>query len=128
MKRYLCIFIIVASVFLAGCGETNVSDDDLSESFSDVQLYQHYDDAEPEVETFDPLDIPTHSVVSTCFSEIGYDVEREILLVCFRESGTYYCYYDIPYDVYCELDNAKSIGGYYNSEIKGNYTSERLTF
>ncbi|MBO7669839.1 MAG: KTSC domain-containing protein [Oscillospiraceae bacterium] len=63
---------------------------------------------------------------SSCFSEIGYDKKHEVLVVTFRDSGASYAYYGLPSSVWNELCNAKSKGGYYNSEIKGYYDCEKL--
>ena len=64
---------------------------------------------------------------STCFSAVGYDEEREILFVQFRDSGSVYSYDDVPQDIYDELFSAYSMGGYYNENIKGSYTAHRLS-
>ena len=63
---------------------------------------------------------------SSCFSAIGYDKTHEVLVVTFRDSGASYAYYGLPSGVWNELHNAKSKGGYYNSDIKGNYACEKL--
>lgn len=64
---------------------------------------------------------------STCFSAVGYDKDAEILFVQFRESGTIYSYDNVPQEIYDEMNNADSMGGYYNRNIKGVYTSTRLS-
>lgn len=63
---------------------------------------------------------------STCFSAIGYDYAEERLAVTFRDSGKTYIYHDVPESVWDDLYSAKSRGGFYNSDIKGKYTSERI--
>lgn len=76
---------------------------------------------------FDPLDIPTKEVESTAISRIGYDPEEKVLLIQFKESGVYYCYYEVPKSVYLDFIAAESIGRYFNQEIKGQYDYDRLT-
>ena len=63
---------------------------------------------------------------SSCFSEIGYDESEGLLVVTFRSSGASYLYYAVPEDVWEALASADSIGHYYNEEIKGEYTCEKL--
>lgn len=63
---------------------------------------------------------------STCFSQIGYDSTARILYVTFRDSGKYYSYSAVPSDVWKTLSEAKSKGGYYNSDIKGFYDCIKL--
>ncbi len=59
---------------------------------------------------------------STAFSQIGYNVKDEILLVTFRNSGKTYLYLDFPSSEWGLFKKADSLGGYYNKYIKGNYT------
>ena len=66
--------------------------------------------------------IPTPD--STCFSYVGYKSGR--LVVTFRDSGASYAYLDVPEGVWEELRDAYSMGGYYNSAIKGYYDCEKL--
>lgn len=63
---------------------------------------------------------------STCFSAIGYDYGAERLAVTFRDSGKTYIYHDVPESVWDDLYASKSRGGFYNSDIKGKYVSERI--
>lgn len=75
---------------------------------------------------FDYRFIPMHDVSSSAISELGYSEDYEVLLVRFLNSGTLYAYYDVPYDEYLNLNNAESIGSYYNKYIKGTYDCDRL--
>ena len=45
----------------------------------------------------------------------------------FRDSGSVYAYDDVPQSIYEELNEADSMGGYYNEYIKGTYTAHRLS-
>jgi hypothetical protein len=71
-------------------------------------------------------DIEMYEVDSSCFSEIGYDPDEELLLVRFKDSGSLYSYSDVPEDVYDEFESSDSLGGYYNDYIKGQYDCDRL--
>ena len=70
--------------------------------------------------------IETHEVDSSCFSRVGYDSDREILKVQFRDSGVYYVYFDFPADEYRAFCGSESLGRYFNAYIKGEYEYERL--
>ena len=77
--------------------------------------------------TFDPRDVEqTSTPDSSCFSAVGYDSKHQTLVVTFRDSGVSYAYSDVPHSVWSELLDAPSMGSFYNSEIKGQYPSERL--
>ena len=73
----------------------------------------------PDVDVY----VDLHSVESSAISSIGYDEEWNILAIEFRDSQELWYYYGVPKDVYEELENADSIGRYYNEFIKGTYKS-----
>ncbi|MGH9420404.1 MAG: KTSC domain-containing protein [Thermoanaerobaculia bacterium] len=56
---------------------------------------------------------------------IGHDGKTNVLEVEFR-TGRIYQYFLVPQSVYRELIHAKSIGEYFNTEIRGSY-NEVLT-
>ena len=62
---------------------------------------------------------------STCFSEVGYCDDLEILVVTFRDSGATYVYLDFPEVEWDNFIDADSLGSYYNAYIKGEYTCYR---
>lgn len=64
---------------------------------------------------------------SMCFSAVGYDSTSKMLYVEFRDSGSVYSYESVPQSVYDDLMSAQSMGGFYNSDIKGAYTCHRLS-
>ncbi len=112
MKR--CILVILAAlllIFLVSC--------------SNERPY--------EIDRSDPLPVEnreaTAEMVSTpdssCFSEVGY--ADGSLFVTFRENGYSYEYKGVPQKVYDALWAADSMGGYYNTEIKGYYECHRLS-
>lgn len=111
-------------VFFGGCGapaQATVESIQVEEAIETPQI-----EADQSAEDFDYTSVPMESVDSTCFSEIGYDEDHEILLVRFLESDSLYEYYDVPEDVYEDLLNADSPGGYYNDNIKGYYDYDQL--
>jgi hypothetical protein len=63
---------------------------------------------------------------SDCFSEVGYDSGTGTLYVVFRSSGAMYLYDEVPASVYRALCSADSMGGYYNSKIKGQYDCTKV--
>lgn len=69
----------------------------------------------------DEVDTPE----STAFSYIMYHPYSETLMVVFRKSGADYYYYDVPADVWFSFKTSESKGSFFNSEIKGQYESER---
>jgi hypothetical protein len=56
---------------------------------------------------------------------IGYDDDYQILAIEFLDSQDLWYYYDVPVEVYNDLENAESIGTYYNQSIKGVYASNK---
>ena len=63
---------------------------------------------------------------SSAISELGYDENFSILVVRFKDSGDLYAYYDVSHDVYLELLSASSIGSYFYSNIRSEYTCVKL--
>ena len=83
---------------------------------------------EPTLKEFDVDDVIMQSTPdSSCFSEVGYDSNWEILIVKFRDSGSVYTYLDFPADEWDEFISAGSLGGWYNKHIKGRYEYERIS-
>ena len=67
--------------------------------------------------------VDLHKVDSSAIHSMGYDREQEILAIEFKESQELWYYYGVPESVYEEMENADSIGSYYNQNIKGVYAS-----
>lgn len=63
------------------------------------------------------------SVESSNLSSVGW--ENGILEVEFK-NGSVYKYFDVPQEEYVALMNATSLGKYFNTNIRNNYTSEKL--
>lgn len=121
MKRLL--ICLAACLLLVSCG-----DDDAKEEYSRSSHSDEYEEEDDDVSyhsdnySLNWIDTPD----STCFSSIAYDSWHDVLGVEFRDSGAQYVYYDVEGWVWDELRDAYSMGGYYNSEIKGNYDCERI--
>lgn len=61
-----------------------------------------------------------HQVDSSVIIAVGYDEGASILEVVFRTGRTYH-YFRVPPKAYDALIHAKSIGGYFNREIRRRY-------
>lgn len=97
-------------------------------SQSTYEEYEEYEEDEyDEDESYTPFeDIWMEDVDSSCFSEVGYAYKTETLYVRFKDSGSLYRYDEVPSYVYEELMDSDSLGGYYNSDIKGEYPCTRI--
>ena len=67
----------------------------------------------------------SHPVDSSVLLTVGYDGERRLLKVRFRNGRTYY-YVDVPEPAHRELLEAESKGKYLNEVIKPNYRAVRV--
>ena len=81
----------------------------------------------PTPRIFDVDDVSMQSTPeSSCFSEIGYDSDWEVLVVRFRDSGSVYTYSDFPESEWTQFIAADSLGGWYNAHIKDRYEYEKI--
>lgn len=64
-------------------------------------------------------------VSSAMAKSIGYSEETETLQIEFS-SGAVYQYSDVEPEIWESLQDADSTGSFFNSEIKGGYSSRRL--
>ena len=81
----------------------------------------------PASHEFDVDDVNMQSTPgSSCFSEIGYDSDYDILVVQFRDSGSVYIYLDFSIDEWGKFISADSLGSWYNKHIKDKYECERI--
>lgn len=67
-----------------------------------------------------------HQVDSSVIVAIGYDDGSKILEVVFR-TGRTYRYFRVPPSAFQALLKAKSIGGYFNKEIRPRYRGVEVT-
>ena len=66
-----------------------------------------------------------HPVASSNLESVGYDSETETLEVEFS-SGSIYQYYNVPDNMYEQLMQADSKGGFLNTHIKNAYPFSRV--
>jgi tyrosyl-tRNA synthetase len=71
------------------------------------------------------IEIERNLVDSSNIKSIGYDSNSKTLEVEFQ-SGAVYQYYDVPENIYAELMNTNSYGGFFVSLIKDNYLYTRI--
>lgn len=64
---------------------------------------------------------------SSCFSEIGYDSDWEVLVVRFRDSGSVYTCSNFSKGGWSKFVSADSLGRWFNKYIKGEYEYERIS-
>lgn len=62
---------------------------------------------------------------SSAFEEISYWPFLRELRVVFRNSGSWYVYYEVPAETWWEFKNADSKGSYFNEQIKGQFECDR---
>lgn len=55
---------------------------------------------------------------------VAYDDDAQSLCVSFRRTGKY-VYYDVPAAIFEALCKAGSVGGFFNSRIKGRFRCRR---
>ena len=67
-----------------------------------------------------------HRVDSSVIVAVGYDDGGHVLEVVFR-TGRTYRYFRVPPKAYDRLIHAKSIGGYFNREIRPRYKGVEVT-
>jgi len=68
--------------------------------------------------------VTMHPVESSSIRAIGYDETAEELWIEFHSAPDPYVYFGVPPDVYGELQEAESKGGYVNLKIKPQYPYE----
>lgn len=112
MKRII-VYLLIVSALLSGCSSTAPQ----------VETTPQKPAASSRKETSISMKSTPNS---TCFSAIGYDSNSETLQVTFRDSGKTYQYLAFPRSEWNDFKDQKSLGTYYNSYIKGKYTSVKI--
>jgi hypothetical protein len=64
---------------------------------------------------------------SSFINHISWDSDFLNLAVRFA-SGTVWIYYGVPQEIYKSLITAKSVGAYFNKNVRDNYPSERYSY
>lgn len=75
---------------------------------------------------YTPASMPRTPVTSSVIAGLGYDPGTKILEVEFR-TGRLYQYFPVPQVVYEALLNAKSLGKYFNEQIRDHYSFREVT-
>ena len=134
----LILFVMsLCLIFLSGCGSTSQTTTAINEAKPtsvatpvptkyQPPSYELVDGKVPYDYDYDYSDLVFDEVDSTCFSEVSYDINNEILVVRFKDSGALYYYYKISPSFYDSFRSADSLGGFYNDNIKGKYSCYRL--
>lgn len=65
------------------------------------------------------------SVNSSMIASIGYETSSSTLEIEFN-SGTVWQYFDVPENVYYDMTNSGSLGNFFNTNIKGQYSESRV--
>jgi hypothetical protein len=66
------------------------------------------------------------SVQSSHIMRVGYDSDKQLLKIVFRNGGTYH-YSNVPDSIFNEIRMAPSVGKYFHQTIKkGNYPFEKV--
>lgn len=134
IPEYIHQFLGVALLFLwAGYklhGDKSDSSNDSAPTSSPVSKPPAPPDLPPQEIAPPPIDSPPprpglnisiHRVSSPVISHWGYHDATERLYVRLRESGDFYVYCDVPYEVSEEFRITSSIDQYYNTFIKDRY-------
>ena len=66
-----------------------------------------------------------HQVESSSIASVGYSRAQEQLEIEFQ-SGSLYCYFEVPQAVYEDLRGAESVGRYFNAYVRPHYSYARL--
>ena len=61
---------------------------------------------------------------SSIIDRVAYDDEARSLCVSFRQTGKY-VYYEVPAAIFDALCKAKSVGAFFNAQIKGRFRCRR---
>ena len=70
---------------------------------------------------------PMHPVESSHLSQAGYDIPTKTLQVAFtRTPGKIYQYYGVAQGTYVAMKAAKSVGSFFNSNVKGKHSGQRV--
>ena len=66
-----------------------------------------------------------NAVSSSNIASVGYDSDSQTLEIEFN-NGSIYQYFDVGQNVYNDLINAASVGGYLAAHIKGSYRFSKV--
>lgn len=70
--------------------------------------------------------IPQQPVESSHIGALGYDVERSVLAVTFKDGHVWH-YADIPFELAERFHDSESKGRFYTQQIRGKFPAEKMT-
>lgn len=117
----LIIIVFLGLAVLWGSSNDDTGEEAVAEMSKEEDVEAEYWEARYKI----PKDV-MQTVDSSAISEMGYDSKNRALIVRFKSSGKAYVYIDFPKTEWESFRNAKSIGSYYNKNIKGKYTGYRM--
>ncbi|MES2060664.1 MAG: KTSC domain-containing protein [Bacteroidota bacterium] len=68
------------------------------------------------------------AVNSSALQSIGYDTEKHILELEFREHGDVWQYFNFKPAAYKKFTNSPSLGHFFVTRIKGKYPEEKVEY
>ena len=118
MKKIIALFltIFMLMLLLAGCKKDEAKVVGETSHGTPIVDLKNDDDI--------PWELPRDS---DCFNAIAYDVDNRILYVSFNRNDAKYRYIDFPESEWRLFKGADSLGSYYNKNIKGKYTCQKIT-
>ena len=69
-----------------------------------------------------------HHVRSSALQSVGYDPDRKILELEFKDNGDVWQYFKLPASVYNKFIHADSLGNFFVKRIKGKYPEEKVEY
>ncbi|MFD0765659.1 KTSC domain-containing protein [Mucilaginibacter lutimaris] len=67
-------------------------------------------------------------VQSTALQSIGYDPDKHILELEFRDNGGVWQYFNVKPAAYKKFVNSESLGNFFVTRIKGKYPEEKVEY
>ncbi|MFA6246862.1 MAG: KTSC domain-containing protein [Mucilaginibacter sp.] len=68
------------------------------------------------------------AINSSALQSIGYDAEKHILELEFKENGDVWQYFNFKPAAYKKFVNSQSLGTFFATRIKGKYDEEKMGF
>lgn len=69
--------------------------------------------------------IEMNPVESSNIQAVGYDQDKEVLVIDFN-SGTTYEYKNVPFDIFQGLMDADSVGSYFHKNVRTTYEYSKI--
>ena len=64
---------------------------------------------------------------SSSIQVFGYSNEEKTLVINFVKGNTVYEFYDVPYYIFVRMYKATSVGKFFNEEIQGKFSSDKVS-